>query len=102
MKKKDSNASNEIHLQEATPTTDIYGAKLLKRLSDIYYCIHAGAENMAREMVNLPEISKEGMMEIEILMAAILSKNIEESIVLQALLSGNPLLKKEELSEIAR
>lgn len=98
--KKESNASNGIHFQEATPTTDIYGDKLLERLSDIYYSIHAGAENMVREMVNLPEVSKEGMMEIEILMAAILSKKIEESIVLQALLSGNPLLKKEELSKI--
>lgn len=98
--KINSTASNDVHFQEASPTTDIYGGLLLERLSDIYYCIHAGAEEMVCQMINLPEVSKEGMMEIEILMAAILSNNIKISIVLQALLSGNPLFENLKLAKI--
>lgn len=100
IEKKIPSASVNIQFQDST-TTDIYGQRLLKRLSDIYYCIHAGAEGMASQLFNLPKVSKEGMMEFEILMAAILSNQVEKGIVLQAMLSGNPSFNEVGLTDMS-
>lgn len=69
---------------------DIYGTNLLDRLSDIYLVIHNAAVFMAEQMINLPSISNEGKLEMEIIMAGILSYRIEKNIILQALLANNP------------
>ena len=69
---------------------DIYGTNLQDRLSDIYFVIQSSAAFMAEQMINLPRISNEGNLEMEIIMAGILSYRIEKSIILQALLANNP------------
>lgn len=71
-------------------TTDIGGDDLLRRLPDIYSCIKAGADYMVENIVGLPTVSDKGRMEIELLMAAILSYRLEKGIVTQSLLLGNP------------
>lgn len=82
-------------------TTDTYGNSLLNRLSDLYFCIHSGAEDMVYAMVNLPKVSEQGFLEIEIIMAAILSNRVEKGIVLQSLLLGNPAFHKVGLTNIS-
>lgn len=79
----------DLQLRNSTPTTDIYGTKLVRRLPDIYDCIHYGAEEMEEHMSRFPKPSKEGHMEIELLMAAILSRQVEKGIVIQSLLLGD-------------
>ena len=69
---------------------DIYGTNLQDRLSDIYSVIQGAATFMAEQMVNLPSISNEGKLEMELIMAGILSYRIEKHIILQALLANNP------------
>lgn len=69
---------------------DIYGTNLQDRLSDIYFVIHGAAAFMAEQMTNLSSISNEGKLEMEIIMAGILSYRIEKHIILQALLENNP------------
>ena len=82
-------------------STDIEGNDLRGRLSDIYSCINAGADNMIDNIVGLPTVSDEGKMEIEILMAAILSYRVEKGIVIQSLLSGNPSFNSVGLTNIS-
>ena len=89
-------------IQKSTVTTDIYGDRLLDRLHDIYSCIHFGAEEMVSEMVNLPGVSEQGLMEIEIIMAAILSYRVEKGIVLQSLLAEKPAFHKVGLTNITK
>lgn len=92
--------SSEDKIQSATPSTDIYGGKLTDRLSDIYYCIHAAAEEMAKQMVAMPEPSEEGLLELEILFAGVISHYINQHIVIQALLSGNSKFFEIEASNL--
>lgn len=92
--------SSEYKIQSATPSTDIYGGKLTDRLSDIYYCIHAAAEEMAKQMVAMPEPSEEGLLELEILFAGVISHYINQHIVIQALLSGNSKFFEIEASNL--
>lgn len=91
---------HDFKIQSATPTTDIYGGKLMERLPDIYSCIHAAAEEMANQMVAMPKLGKNGMSELEIIFAGILSHNINQHIVIQALLHGNPKFFDIEASNL--
>ena len=91
-----------FRLQDSTPTTDIYGTRLVERLSDIYACIQDGAEDMENQMCcSFPKPSPEGRMEMEIIMAAILSREVEKGIVLQSLLAGNSSYNTVGLTNIS-
>ena len=81
---------------------DIYGTNLQDRLSDIYFVIQGAADYMADQMINLPSISSEGKLEMEIIMAGILSYRIDKSIILQALLANNPAFSKISLDNILK
>ena len=95
-----SNNKSQTDLRNSTPTTDIYGDKLMNRLSDIYFCIKSAAENFLNEMVGLPIPNVNGKLEIEILMAAVLAHDIDKNIVLQSLLSGNTKYNDLDITNI--
>lgn len=90
----------EIKIQNSTPTKDIYGDPLMNRLDDIYDCIHSAAEDMIREMVGMPKLSEKGVLELELLFAAILSHDIDKNIVLQSLLTGNDEFRKLDITNV--
>ena len=90
----------QLDFQDSTPTIDIYGDKLIDRLSDIYSCIKSAAENFLNQMVGLPIPSEKGKLEIEILMAAVLAHDIDKNIILQSLLSGNVKYKDLDITNI--
>ena len=95
-----SNNKAQTDCRNSTPTTDIYGDKLMERLSDIYFCIKSAAENFLNEMVGLPIPNENGKLEIEILMAAVLAHDIDKNIVLQSLLSGNAKYNDLDITNI--
>lgn len=72
----------------------------MDRLDDIYSCIKSSAETFANQMVDWPKLSNRGIVETEILMAAVLADNIEKNIILQSLLNGNPYYSKLNITEI--
>lgn len=80
--------------------TDIYGEKLINKLSIIYSCIKSAAENVLKSMDNLPEPSERGKLEVEIVMAAILSRYVDRTIILQSLFSGNPKFYSIDMTDV--
>lgn len=82
---------SELGIRSSTPTTDIYGDSLSNRLKDIFYCIQEGADWMIKQMADLPTVSVQGRMETEIIISSLLSKEIDEGLLIQSLLLGNPL-----------
>lgn len=84
-----SKSSTEFKLQSSTPTSDIYGTKLINRVSDIYHCIHYASEHMAEQMVGLPKLSEKGILELDVLFAGILSHHIDSEIVFLSLIAGS-------------
>ena len=89
-----------IVIQSASPTTDIYGTPISNRLKDVFNCIQEGADWMIKQLVQMPIVSVQGRMETEIIIASILALEIDKGLVIQSLLLGNPLYNNIGITRI--
>lgn len=101
---------NTFSIKSATKTEDIYGGKLIERLDSIYFVIQDGVEEMMKWLIEYPNKksisikkndedvakmlyshpipSEKGKIECQIIMASLLTSNIDTEIVAKSLING--------------